>query len=470
MRLFSLVNSQEILRENVQKVAKCREEIEAAYGKMLKEFEEEKGKLMRKLDEMLAELTILIDKAVSETSLQAYREDYTPSGGLVELLWRNCCENSSEPITTFTYEVGNTDNRLLNPLEIRIQASVYELVNWQYESGGVSLIKELTTTRKQLIKAESLTTKEIDKSKETVGNFEGIYMGLALNKKIACGIMENTDTGANSPIIRAHGREEVPFKGGFMPIQKPSMEFPKIAPPKGIEESGPFVSAKQAKMQKSGPPSGLPLPPPKSCLKLPPKFGLNPPAKAEDFPVIALPEENPDLPVPAKLAEKPKSGSLRGLNLPKQFNPPLPKFRPKFAYKPGLFAPAKAEELPVIDPPKLQEDRLSPPAKEEELPESGSPSSGPKCSQEFGFFAPAEEDKLAEIDPMSLQLPAKGEELPKCGSSLVLKLPKGFLLPSAGKETKSSQTFEGNREEEAELQIEEEVGELGKKEDPADSS
>jgi hypothetical protein len=289
MRLFSLVNSQEILRENVQKVAKCREEIEAAYGKMFKEMEEGKEKLMRKLDEMQAELTILIDKAVCETSLHAYKEDYTPSGGLVELLWRNCCENSSEPITTFTYEVGNTDNRLLNPLEIRIQASVFELVNWQYESGGASLIKELKTTRHQLLQSNSSPT-AIQKPSSS--------LSLLLPTKI----QQSPITGLTIPQITL---------GLAMFLGKVSY--------------GLFIQKYGVNL-----PSEFPQPAPsKSDLELPFKFGLFPPAKVEELPVIASPKLKEDPPLlPHKEREELESGSSQ------------------FSHKLCIFPPGKAGELP----------------------------------------------------------------------------------------------------------------------------
>ena len=145
MRVFSLVNSHEILRQNVRKMDKFKEEIEAEYVNMYREMEERKLKLMQKLDEMTAELSRRINEAIEETSKYAYREDYQPVSILADLVWRHCCQNSSEPIEVFTCDVRNTDERLLDPLEINIQASVGELANWYYESGGAKIKKDLTT-------------------------------------------------------------------------------------------------------------------------------------------------------------------------------------------------------------------------------------------------------------------------------------------------------------------------------------
>lgn len=322
MRLFSLVNSQELLRENVQKVAKCREEIEAAYGKMFREMEEEKGKLMRILDEMQAELTISIDKAVSETSLHAYKEDYTPSGGLEELLWRNCCENRSEPIPTFTYEVGNTDNRLLNPLEIRIQASVFELVQWQYESGGACLIKELKTSR-HLFLQSSLSPSAIQKPSQS----------LLSSAKIK-----------QSPLA--------------------SLTIPQIAIGLAmfLGKVGHCLSIGlylQSEFQRSAPP-------------------------------------------------KP------GLTLP---------------FKSGLFPPAKVEELPVIDPPRPQENpRL--PCKVKEVFEGGSSQSCRKLSQKFCIFPPGKIGELPKFGFTGLIRPADGKD----AKSRPWYLQEDVELPIEGKE------------------------------------
>lgn len=277
VRVFSLLNSHEILRGNLQKVAKFKEEIEAAYGNMYREMEEGKRKIMQKLDEMQEELSRHVEKTIEETSKYPYKEDYQPSSGLADLVWSHCCQDSSEPIAVFTCEVGNTDKRLLDPLEISIKASLSEFAKWNYESGGANIKKSIAASSELIdlyskgqAPATSLlsSTEQIFPPELDEAPFTRSSAG-PLGARLPTEPSKFSKIGPPPGIGSALFPTEPPKYGAIGPPPGICLkygaphEFGKIAPP---PEIGPaLLPTEPAKFGKYGPPPGIG-----------PKFGASP--------------------------------------------------------------------------------------------------------------------------------------------------------------------------------------------------
>jgi len=103
--LLSVQNSQEKLRGNIPKIDKCRREIEALQSNNPAEFDPIKAKALEALKELKAVLTPKIQEVFEETATNAYIRSYQPTTFLSSLIWVHSREQSSDPISIFTYQI-----------------------------------------------------------------------------------------------------------------------------------------------------------------------------------------------------------------------------------------------------------------------------------------------------------------------------------------------------------------------------
>lgn len=145
--LLCLANSQAKLSENMQLMDQCREDVEAVFGHIQAEMDRVKVQVVQTLEEMKSALGYHIAQAINETSVCAYLGSYQPSSYLASMIWTHSCQQSSEPIYAFAYQLEPNVKAIEECLGLSFRTFVPDLQYFNYGSSAKTedLIPQLAT-------------------------------------------------------------------------------------------------------------------------------------------------------------------------------------------------------------------------------------------------------------------------------------------------------------------------------------
>ena len=288
--LVSVANSQEKLKENLPRIDQCREEIEALYAYIRGEIEKTRLQFLHTLEDLKTALSAKIEEAIVETSTNAYLGSYQPSSTLATLIWTHSCENSSEPLPVFSYQIKTEVEALQDCLGVSLRIDVPELQHFGRESGDLAAEREQLKklTEERVLFEEHLKVLE-------VGNREKVDEIEILKKRL-----EETEKHYAQELVSHRNRMDKDASVHFAREKESRAEIEKLKaitnskfsvhsditfgprvdrPPLSVPKLGPLIQAPQpatADLKPSMSSMGkLPYPPHKFGLP-PPKFGPHP--------------------------------------------------------------------------------------------------------------------------------------------------------------------------------------------------
>jgi len=164
VKVFSLANSHEKLKDSLRAVNACRVEIESGYTAAIEQMMQEKENLLQQLEGLKSVLNRAVQEAIRETAENVHDCNYRPSSFLAKLTWIHCCSNSSDPLPIFAYHVKATDDIFRTPLVLTYETSVPQLRILNYS--GRDIMLEIEDLEKKLRAGQARERKLMEKQAE----------------------------------------------------------------------------------------------------------------------------------------------------------------------------------------------------------------------------------------------------------------------------------------------------------------